>query len=39
MRTISIFVLLIYWSIILLAPIISKENEVDLMTLKIVTSK
>ena len=27
MKSISIFVLLIYWSIILLAPVISKENK------------
>ena len=27
MKLISIFVLLIYWSIILLAPVISKENK------------
>ena len=26
MKSISIFILLIYWSIILLAPVISKEN-------------
>ena len=27
MKSISIFVLLIYWSVILLAPVISKENK------------
>ena len=27
MKLISVFVLLIYWSIILLAPVISKENK------------
>tara|TARA_B100000787_G_scaffold164443_1_gene147132 strand:- start:317 stop:442 length:126 start_codon:yes stop_codon:yes gene_type:complete len=27
MKSISIFILLIYWSIILLAPVISKENK------------
>ena len=30
MKSISIFILLIYWSVILLAPVISKENKVDL---------
>ena len=30
MKSISIFVLLIYWSIILLAPVISKQNKIDL---------
>tara|TARA_B110000037_G_scaffold222161_1_gene295902 strand:+ start:1940 stop:2059 length:120 start_codon:yes stop_codon:yes gene_type:complete len=29
MKSISIFSLLIYWSIILLAPVISKENKAD----------
>ena len=28
MKSISIFVLLIYWSIIILAPVISKENKI-----------
>ena len=28
MKSISIFILLIYWSIILLAPVISRENKV-----------
>ena len=32
MKLISIFVLLIYWSIILLAPVISKENKVALIS-------
>jgi len=27
MKSISIFVLLIYWSIIIFAPVISKENK------------
>ena len=27
MRSISIFILLIYWSIIILAPVTSKEKE------------
>ena len=35
MKSISIFVLLIYWSVILLAPVISKEDKVDLKTLTI----
>ena len=39
MKSISIFILLIYWSIILLAPVISKENRADLMTLKITLNK
>jgi hypothetical protein len=29
MKLISIFLLLVYWSIILLAPVISKENETN----------
>ena len=32
MKSISIFILLIYWSIILLAPVISEENKTDLRT-------
>ena len=28
MRSISIFILLIYWSIIILAPVISKEKKI-----------
>ena len=28
MKSISIFVLLIYWSIMILAPVISKENKI-----------
>jgi hypothetical protein len=28
MKSISIFVLLIYWSIIILAPVISKESKI-----------
>ena len=39
MKLISTFVLLIYWSIILLAPVISKENKVDLRTLTIGLNK
>ena len=39
MKLISIFVLLIYWSIILLAPVISKENKVGLKTLTISLNK
>ena len=39
MKSISIFVLLIYWSIILLAPVISKENKVDLKALTISLNK
>ena len=34
MKSISIFVLLIYWSIILLVPVISKENKTNLKILK-----
>ena len=32
MKTISIFILLIYWSIIILAPVISKENKLAEIT-------
>ena len=39
MKSISIFILLIYWSVILLAPVISKENKVILKTLKISLNK
>ena len=39
MKSISIFILLIYWSIILLAPVISKENKTELKTLKIALNK
>jgi len=39
MKSISIFVLLIYWSVILLAPVISKENKVDLKTFTISLNK
>ena len=28
MKSVSIFVLLIYWSVIILAPVISKENKI-----------
>jgi hypothetical protein len=34
MKSISIFILLIYWSIILLAPVISKENKTGLNLIK-----
>ena len=39
MKSISIFVLLIYWSIILLAPVISIENKINRMNAKITTNK
>tara|TARA_B110000967_G_C18441148_1_gene343300 strand:- start:434 stop:559 length:126 start_codon:yes stop_codon:yes gene_type:complete len=41
MKSISIFILLIYWSIILLAPVISQENKNDrkLQKLKIIANK
>jgi len=41
MKSISIFILLIYWSTILLAPVISKENKNDrkLQKLKIIANK
>ena len=39
MKLISIFVLLIYWSIILLAPVVSKENRTNVDRLKIELSK
>ena len=39
MKSISIFVLLIYWSVILLAPVISKENKADFKTLRIDLNK
>ena len=35
MKSVSIFVLLIYWSVILLAPVISKENKTDRLELKL----
>jgi len=38
-KSISIFILLIYWSIILLAPVISVENKTDKEELKIVLNK
>ena len=28
MKSISVFILLIYWSIILLAPVLSKESKI-----------
>ncbi|NMN68132.1 hypothetical protein VP91_00012970 [Candidatus Pelagibacter ubique] len=39
MKSISIFFLLIYWSIILLAPVISKENKIDIKAIKTVLNK
>jgi hypothetical protein len=39
MKSVSIFILLIYWSVILLAPVISKENKVDLKNLTISLNK
>jgi len=39
MKSISIFVLLIYWSIILLAPVISKENKTQGIELKKTANK
>ena len=41
MKSISIFVLLIYWSVILLAPVITKENKTDriLFKLKMTSNK
>jgi len=38
MRSISIFILLIYWSVILLAPIMSKEDNTDIMQLNLKTT-
>ena len=28
MKSISIFILLIYWSVIILAPVLAKENQI-----------
>jgi hypothetical protein len=39
MKSISIFILLIYWSVILLAPVISKEYKTLKTDLKITTNK
>lgn len=39
MKSISIFVLLIYWSIILLAPVISEENKTNFKMLKTTLNK
>ncbi len=39
MKLISIFVLLIYWSIILLAPVISKESKSLNVDSKVLVSK
>ncbi len=39
MKSISIFVLLIYWSVILLAPVISKESKKIEENLKISLNK
>jgi len=38
MKSISIFILLIYWSIILLAPVLGKESKIFIKQ-KIVTPK
>jgi len=39
MKLISVFILLIYWSVILLAPVISKENKKIRENLKISPNK
>jgi hypothetical protein len=39
MKSISIFMLLIYWSIIIFAPVISKENKILKEELKITLNK
>ena len=39
MKSISIFILLIYWSVILLAPVVSKENKKLKEELKISSNK
>ena len=39
MKIISIFVLLIYWSVILLAPVISKEQKIYKTETKITLNK
>ena len=39
MKLISIFVLLIYWSIMLLAPVISKESKANLGSQKTTVNK
>ena len=39
MKSFSIFILLIYWSIMLLAPVISKENKNFVKNVKISVSK
>jgi len=39
MKSISVFFLLIYWSIIILAPVISKENKVFKKELKLTLNK
>ena len=39
MKSISIFVLLIYWSVILLAPVIPKENKKFNNNLKVSLNK
>ena len=39
MKSISIFVLLIYWSVILLAPVISKEKKDFRIELKTTLNK
>tara|TARA_B100000780_G_scaffold26595_1_gene16853 strand:- start:23 stop:148 length:126 start_codon:yes stop_codon:yes gene_type:complete len=35
MKSISIFILLIYWSIILLAPVVSEGNKANKMKLEL----
>ena len=35
MKSFSIFVLLIYWSVIILAPVISKENKIFIKEMSI----
>ena len=39
MKSISIFVLLIYWSVIIFAPVVSKENKMFKKEPKIALSK
>ena len=35
MKSFSIFVLLVYWSVIILAPVISKENKIFIKQMSI----
>jgi len=43
MKSISVFILLIYWSIIILAPVLAKESQIfkkkSTITKKIVANK